>query len=470
MGQVLVRFSGSWLELPRWQIIAFELPLIAADRAARGDGGARHRGDERARRRRPEQVLREAEVPSTGHDLGQLAPRSSALDWPQGSSTNLAPTLTLPRNPPLRSGRAEQRPGRFPRRSRSRALGQGLASTSECGCAEGGSRYSRAIMRGLFVGVVISLVVGCLPWDPRPDGGTPGGGAAGGDAAGGNAGGAAAGGTAAGGASGGGAAAGGTAGGNAAGGVSAGGAAAGGTAGGNAAGGVSAGGAAAGGTAGGNAAGGASGGNAAGGSTAGGGAITDGGPPAGDYVTTGRCGTPSTQDGGPRCHPLCIPQATLGSLSLGQACCLDDECVSGQCFGEPPDRHCRSSEADAGVDAPCGDTTDCQAQAPGSFAGLACNVFTRRCASTHLTAFAGLSCTTPGSAARTTCALMLPDGGGGGVCSTAGPNSSGNPCCYARCAGGAFCSCLDDGTCYCTDEDGGCSGLSERPGVAECPF
>ncbi len=29
MGQVLVRFAGSWLELPRWQIIAFELPLIA---------------------------------------------------------------------------------------------------------------------------------------------------------------------------------------------------------------------------------------------------------------------------------------------------------------------------------------------------------------------------------------------------------------------------------------------------------
>ncbi len=29
VGQVLIRFAGAWLELPRWQVIAFELPLIA---------------------------------------------------------------------------------------------------------------------------------------------------------------------------------------------------------------------------------------------------------------------------------------------------------------------------------------------------------------------------------------------------------------------------------------------------------
>ncbi|MDP3502661.1 MAG: hypothetical protein Q8S33_20145 [Myxococcales bacterium] len=159
----------------------------------------------------------------------------------------------------------------------------------------------------------------------------------------------------------------------------------------------------------------------------------------------------------------------VGSLSLGQPCCLDDECTSRQCFGASTERRCATSDADAGVGEPCGDTTDCRPQDP-AFTGLACNIFTRRCASTHLTAFDGLSCTTPGSAAKTTCAVMLPDGGGGGVCATPGPNSSSNPCCYDRCTGGTFCSCLNAGTCFCTDEDGGCSGLSKRPEVTECPF
>lgn len=187
---------------------------------------------------------------------------------------------------------------------------------------------------------------------------------------------------------------------------------------------------------------------------AGGGGQADAG--AGDYVLGG-CFT--STDGGLRCHPFCRPSPATGRAD-GEACCLDEECRSGNCVGALGDRTCSSTASQRAVDAPCGDETDCLAGAIGP-TFYACDVVTQRCATTL---------PRPDGRCSVVQALVC-DVGGGRPCALPGAvvgrlANSTNPCCYDRCDGGRWCDCLETGACTCVAGQCNTTGRDSYT----CPF
>ncbi|MDX2013294.1 MAG: hypothetical protein SFW67_24070 [Myxococcaceae bacterium] len=207
--------------------------------------------------------------------------------------------------------------------------------------------------------------------------------------------------------------------------------ASGGTSGGGAGGGTSGGGTSGGGAGGGTSGGGTSGGGVAGGTSGGG---TGGGASGGDPSSAG-C---SQSDAGLRCHPLCTPGPALAVIALDQPCCLDDECASGQCFGEGSNRSCAPAVMRSMAGGDCADMSDCQPE-------LACDIESRECAASLPTTFGGGSCTVVGPSNPGLCTITP-------MASCALPgvvrSQGGNPCCYDRSDAGVRTSCLDAGTCY----------------------
>lgn len=177
----------------------------------------------------------------------------------------------------------------------------------------------------------------------------------------------------------------------------------------------------------------------------------------GDYTTHGGCLV--SADGGLRCHPLCRPAAVSGRAD-GEACCLDDECQSGNCVGAIGARVCSGQVNTRPVDAPCGDETDCPAGGGPTF--LACDVGAQRCVTTLSQPVAGQ------------CSVVQPlicDLGGGKPCALPGAvvgrlANSTNPCCYDRCDGGRWCDCLESGACTCVADQCNTTGRDSYT----CPF
>jgi hypothetical protein len=117
-------------------------------------------------------------------------------------------------------------------------------------------------------------------------------------------------------------------------------------------------------------------------------------------------------------------------------CCLDDECQSGQCFGEGSNRKCGVATMRAPEGGDCGDMSDCDVE-------VACDIENHECVTTVPITLGGGSCTVVGSSNPGVCAV-----GDAGACGLPGVirTQGGLPCCYER--SGQKVSCLDAGTCY----------------------